>query len=174
MMLGGDEFRRTQGGNNNAYCQDNEISWFDWSLLHAHQEIYRFVRGMIRFRQAHAVLRSGTFYTHDGIQWFGPALEGPDWEDADERRLGCLIAGQEGPDLYLLFNASHEEARFALPESERGIWHLVADTSHEAPEDIRDVGAELALTDKRSYTVSPRAAAILVAHTMHRVGRRAR
>ncbi len=101
MMLGGDEFRRTQGGNNNAYCQDNEISWFDWSLLHAHQEIYRFVRGMIRFRQAHAVLRSGTFYTHDGIQWFGPALEAPDWENGDERRLGCLIAGQQGPDLYL-------------------------------------------------------------------------
>ena len=62
MLLGGDEFRRTQRGNNNAYCQDNEVSWFDWSLLEKHEEIHRFTRGMIAFRRAHPVLRREAFY----------------------------------------------------------------------------------------------------------------
>jgi isoamylase len=61
MLLGGDEFRRTQRGNNNPYCQDNEMSWFDWSLLEKNKEIQRFTRGMIAFRRAHPVLRSETF-----------------------------------------------------------------------------------------------------------------
>jgi pullulanase/glycogen debranching enzyme len=61
MLLGGDEFRRTQRGNNNAYCQDNEVSWFDWSLLEEHKEIQRFTRGMIAFRRAHPVLRKEEF-----------------------------------------------------------------------------------------------------------------
>ena len=72
MLSGGDEFRRTQRGNNNAYCQDNAISWYDWSLLEKHQEIYRFTRAMIAFRRAHPVLRKEAFYTDDEIKWFGP------------------------------------------------------------------------------------------------------
>ena len=72
MLLGGDEFRRTQRGNNNAYCQDNEVSWYDWSLLEKHREIHRFTRGMIAFRRAHPVLRKETFYTDEDIKWFAP------------------------------------------------------------------------------------------------------
>ena len=72
MLLGGDEFRRTQGGNNNAYCQDNDTSWYDWSRLEQHQEIFRFTRGMIAFRRAHPVLSEEHFYTDAEIQWFGP------------------------------------------------------------------------------------------------------
>jgi isoamylase len=70
-LLGGDEFRRTQGGNNNAYCQDNETSWVDWTDLEKHQEIYRFAYGMIAFRRAHPILSKEQFYTDAGIQWFG-------------------------------------------------------------------------------------------------------
>ena len=82
MLLGGDEFRRTQRGNNNAYCQDNEVSWFDWSLPDKYKEIQRFTRGMIAFRRAHPVLRREEFYTGADIRWFAPngsipELDGP-------------------------------------------------------------------------------------------------
>ncbi|HVC21068.1 MAG TPA: glycogen debranching protein GlgX [Vicinamibacterales bacterium] len=171
MILGGDEFRRTQGGNNNAYCQDNEISWFDWTLLKRHREVHAFVRGMIRFREAHSVLRADAFYTAAELQWFSPALQPPDWGNAGEQRLGALVAGGDGSDLYLLFNASPAAVRFALPVSQQGIWHLAVDTSREPPEDIRDVGAELALGDGRGYTLPARSSAVLVAHSRHRDSR---
>jgi isoamylase len=72
MLLGGDEFRRTQGGNNNAYCQDNETSWIDWTVWNSIREIYRFARGMIAFRRAHPILSKEQFYTDAEIHWFGP------------------------------------------------------------------------------------------------------
>ena len=89
MLLGGDEFRRTQGGNNNAYCQDNETSWIDWSCLEQHQEIYRFARGMIAFRRAHPVLSKEQFYTDAEIRWFGPQGGLPNWADP-KRKTVCL------------------------------------------------------------------------------------
>jgi len=63
MFVAGDEFRRTQQGNNNAYCQDNEISWVDWTLLEKHQDVFRFFRTMIAFRKAHPVLHRRHFFT---------------------------------------------------------------------------------------------------------------
>ncbi|MEO0248125.1 MAG: glycogen debranching protein GlgX, partial [candidate division WOR-3 bacterium] len=79
MLLGGDEFRRTQGGNNNPYCQDNETSWYDWTGLERNKEIFRFVRSMIAFRQSHPVLGREEFYTDATIQWFGPQGGLPNW-----------------------------------------------------------------------------------------------
>jgi glycogen operon protein len=172
MMLGGDEVRRTQRGNNNAYCQDNEVSWFDWTLVERHAEIHRFVRGLIRFRQATPVLRADAFYTEEELRWFGPDLQPPDWNDAADRRLACLIAARDA-DLYLVFNASAEPVTFSLPVSASGPWHLVADTSREAPEDIRDIGAELALGNGSRFQAGARSSAILIAHGWHRqAGRR--
>jgi isoamylase len=72
MVLGGDEFRRTQGGNNNAYCQDNELSWHDWSRLGTCEGTFRFTRNLIAFRRAHDILSAEHFYTDAEIQWFGP------------------------------------------------------------------------------------------------------
>ncbi len=78
MLLGGDEFRRTQGGNNNAYCQDNKTSWHDWSCSGAAQsEIFRFTRDMIAFRRAHPILSKEQFYTDAEIHWFGPQGDCP-------------------------------------------------------------------------------------------------
>ena len=88
--MGGDEFRRTQGGNNNAYCQDNETSWIDWTDLEQHQEIYRFARGMIAFRRAHPILSKEQFYTDAEIRWFGPQGGLPNWADP-KKTLACLI-----------------------------------------------------------------------------------
>ena len=91
MMLGGDELRRTQQGNNNAYCQDNEISWVDWTLKDRHEEIYRFTRGIIAFRRDHPVLRAEVFYTPDDIHWHRPDGGTPDWNDPREKALGAYI-----------------------------------------------------------------------------------
>ncbi len=68
MLLGGDEIRRTQGGNNNAYCQKNETSWYDWGSLAEHQEIYLFTQGMIAFRRTHPILSREQFYTDADIR----------------------------------------------------------------------------------------------------------
>ncbi len=81
MLQGGDEFRRSQGGNNNAYCQDNETSWHDWRRLEAHREVFRFTRGMIAFRRDHPVLSKERFYTDAEIHWFAAHGGLPDWAD---------------------------------------------------------------------------------------------
>jgi glycogen operon protein len=165
MLFGGDEFRRTQRGNNNAYCQDNEISWFDWTLLEEHREIYDFTQGMIAFRQAHPVLRKAAFYTQDDIRWYNPQGETPAWDAPQERRLACLIFGNEA-DLYLMFNASTEAAIFALPDPPGGQqWRVAVDTSAPAPDDLFAPGEEKSLEDPSTYGMGPRASAILVATT---------
>ena len=115
MLLGGDEFRRTQGGNNNAYCQDNETSWIDWTDLEKHQEIYRFAHGMIAFRRAHPILSKEQFYTDAGIHWFGPAGGLPNWTDPKEKRFGCLVHEDEQSALCLLCNAGADAVDFRLP-----------------------------------------------------------
>ncbi len=88
MLLGGDEFRRTQRGNNNAYCQDNATSWLDWSLCRQHEDILRFSRNMFAFRGAHPVLRQESFYTASDIQWFDPSGRSPDWPDPRSAERG--------------------------------------------------------------------------------------
>ncbi|NOZ28798.1 MAG: glycogen debranching protein GlgX [Chloroflexi bacterium] len=164
MLLGGDEFRRTQRGNNNAYCQDNEISWYDWSFLQRHQEIYRFTRGMIAFRRAHPVLRREEFYTEADIRWFSPMGEPPNWSDPREKRLACLILGEEEEDLYLMFNADENATSFVLPPPPRGgRWHLAVDTSRPCPHDLHEEGEEPLLDSQEAYRVSCRSSVILIA-----------
>jgi isoamylase len=164
MLLGGDEFCRTQKGNNNAYCQDNEISWYDWSLFNEHQDIYRFVRGMIAFRRSHALLSKEAFYTDDDIRWFNPEGTSPNWSDPQARYLGCLILGQEEPDLYLMFNAGGEAVTFSLPAAPKsGNWYLIVDTARPSPHDLSVSSEGIALEDRRSYQVMPQSSVILVA-----------
>ena len=163
MLLGGDEFRRTQRGNNNAYCQDNEVSWFDWSLLEKHKEIHRFTRGMIAFRRAHAVLRKDAFYTDADIKWFAPNGATPDWMDPRQKSFACLILGQSEPDLFLMFNADSRSMDFSIPALPgRKIWRLAVDTSRTAPEDLYEAGKEPSMQGQISFRVEPRSSAILL------------
>ena len=162
MLLGGDEFRRTQRGNNNAYCQDNEVSWFDWSLLEKHKEIHRFTRGIIAFRRAHSVLRSEKFYTDADIKWFAPNGSTPDWADQRKKSLACLILGQAEPDLFLLFNADTRPFDFSIPALPAKIWRLAVDTSRTAPDDLFEPGEEPSLHGQISFRVEPRSSAILL------------
>ncbi len=163
MLLGGDEFRRTQGGNNNAYCQDNEVSWFDWRLLEEHKEIHRFTRGMIAFRRAHPVLRKEKFYTDADIRWFLPTGATPDWSDQRQKSFACLIAGETEPDLFILFNADTAPVDFSIPVLPSGkMWRLAVDTSRSAPDDIFDSGKEPSMLGQIGFRIEPRSSAILL------------
>jgi isoamylase len=164
MLLGGDEFRRTQRGNNNAYCQDNEISWCDWSYLEQHREIYGFTRGLIAFRRAHPILSQEHFYTDAEIHWFGPQGDVPHWTDPNAKQFGCLIHEDQPRALCLLFNAGTETVDFWLPTVLPGArWHLAVDTSRDAPHDLFAPGEEPLWEDPRAYHLSPRSSAILLA-----------
>lgn len=164
MLLGGDEFRRTQQGNNNAYCQDNAISWFDWNLAEKHKGIHRFAKQMIAFRRTHSVLRKEAFYTDAEIKWFGTQGVDPGWNDPQQKSFACLILGQSEPDLFLMFNAGGEPADFSIPAAEGNrIWRLAVDTFRPSPEDIYESGEEPSMKDQISFRVEPRSSAILLA-----------
>jgi isoamylase len=130
MLLGGDEFRRTQGGNNNAYCQDNEISWYDWRLLEANRELFRFTAGMIAFRRDHPGLCEERFYTEEEVSWFNTAGAYPDW-GAQDKALGCIIRSAEsaGGNLVILANAGTETVEFRLTAASTGKkWQAAVNT----------------------------------------------
>jgi len=163
MLLGGDEFRRTQGGNNNAYCQDNETSWYDWNLLKQHKEIFNFTRGMIAFRCAHPVLSKEQFYADADIRWYSPQGSSPNWGNPTEKQFACLIAEDQDHALFLIFNTSCDAVDFTLPAASPGArWYLAVDTSREAPQDIFAAGKEFLLENAPTYHLNPRSSVILL------------
>jgi len=163
MLLGGDEFRRSQRGNNNAYCQDNEVSWFDWSLVEKHKDILRFTRGMIAFRRAHPVLRKEVFYTDADLKWFAPNGGAPSWTDERQNSFACLILGQSEPDLFLMFNANNGPVDFLIPSlASDKAWRLAVDTAQIAPYDLYEAGKEPSLQGHNSFRVEARSSAILL------------
>ena len=161
MLLGGDEFRRTQRGNNNAYCQDNEVSWYDWRLVETNGEVLRFARQLIAFREHHPILRTDAFFDGEELEWFGPEGRPPDW-DGPTSALGCLVREQRpAAALCLLFNASETPVEFSLPPAPPARWHLSIDTGNTAPGDIFPVGDERPLHDSGRYRLLSRALAVL-------------
>ena len=163
MLLSGDEARRTQGGNNNAYCQDNATSWFDWASLDRHGEILRFARGMIAFRRAHPVLSKAQFYSDADIRWFG-AHEGlPNWTDPQERQLACLISENGQHSICLMFNASKEGVDFLLPpKHSQARWYVAVDTAQKEPHVLFAAGDEPPLEDPLVYRLGSHSSAILL------------
>ncbi|MEM7391434.1 MAG: glycogen debranching protein GlgX [Verrucomicrobiota bacterium] len=126
MVLAGDEIGRTQQGNNNAYCQDNEISWLDWDRLESHAGLLQFVKKLIAFRKAQPTLRQSRFpdsHAAPGalpaIRWFGPNGEAPHWDAG--RSLGLLMYGDT--DILAIFHAADEDVRWPLPGPRGGPWH---------------------------------------------------
>ncbi len=167
MLLGGDELRRTQLGNNNAWCQNNEVSWQDWRLLEAQAGLHRFTRLLIAFRMRHPVLRRAEFYSGEGadrdeppaILWLAPDGGEPDWERAG-RALGCrLDGGRDDDELLLLFNAATGPQVFRLPSAAR--WRRAVDTSLPSPEDFPEPGREPVVA-QQNYTLAGRSLAVLL------------
>jgi isoamylase len=151
MLLGGDELSRTQGGNNNAYCQDNETSWYHWTLDERQQRFLGFVRDLVAFRKAHPIFRRRTFLTgHLGpgickdVAWHHPRgreMTTRDWQDGRLRMLGMLLCGAAyfepnregeilGDDTFLvIFQAGDRRKTFVLPPVPDGVaWETAWDT----------------------------------------------
>jgi isoamylase len=152
MITAGDEIGRTQGGNNNAYCQDNEISWLDWTLDRSRRELLEFVRYVLRLRRRHPVLRRRQFFFGRRIRgsevkdlsWFRPdgkEMTDDDWANSFTRCFGLRLAGDAIADvdhegapivddtLMILVNAHHEPMEFVLPAHRRGArWDVLLDT----------------------------------------------
>jgi isoamylase len=157
MLLAGDEFGRTQQGNNNAYCQDNEISWLNWNVGRKGKSLVRFVQKLTALRQKYPILRRSRFLTgaYDeelevkDLTWInasGAEMSGADWEDKNMRCFGMLIDGRAQPTgirqrgteatLLLVLNAHHDLVEFALPPHGSGTsWSLLVDTN--VPDDER-------------------------------------
>jgi len=170
MLLAGDEFRRTQGGNNNAYCQDNETSWVDWTNLERHQEIFRFARGMLAFRRAHPILSKEEFYTAAEIGWLNPRQGLPNWADPTEKNLAFLIQESGQGALFLMFNAGTNGTDFSLPRPPLGHrWHLAVDTSLPSPQDLSAAGGEALVDNSKTYRLEARSSAILLARKQESV-----
>ena len=169
MLLGGDEFRRTQGGNNNAYCQDNEISWFDWSKAEENAEMVRFFSAMVAFRRRHSVFAHDDFYTgavnergRPDIAWHGSRLHEPGWTDPMCRVLAFTVAGRnEDPDIHVMLNMYDLGIDFDLPQFEGLGWAVAVDTGKPAPADIAAPGSEVPVAGN-TYHVFGRSAVVLV------------
>ncbi|MER7133404.1 glycogen debranching protein GlgX [Streptosporangium saharense] len=154
MLLSGDEFGRTQGGNNNAYCQDNEISWIDWSPAGTDKDLLDFVRSLAELRREHPVFRRRRFFhgrrAEDGtrdIVWFTPSgeeMSAADWHTGYAKSLTVFLNGsaitEPGPrgetivddSFLLLINGHHEDLTFALPDGRYGArWQPVLNTAEE-------------------------------------------
>ena len=151
MLCGGDEFGRTQNGNNNAYCQDNEISWLNWQRGEAQTRLLEFTKKLIRLRHEHPVFRRPTFFRGrrvrnseiKDVMWFNPGgeeMSDEEWASPFVRCLGVLLSGgtedvvdfQRQPirdeTFLFLVNAHHEPVPFVLPGEENLGWELILDT----------------------------------------------
>jgi glycogen operon protein len=157
----GDEFGRTQRGNNNAYCQDNDISWVDWSLAEKNAGLLRFTRMLVALRKRHFALDREQFVNR--VSWHGTAVGEPDWT-GQSRTLAFQLHGQ--PNLYVLFNAHWDWQKFALPLHDgRRSWRRLVDTNLPVPDDVVEESDAVALCPADHYLAAPRSAVILIGRT---------
>lgn len=171
MLLSGDEFANTQFGNNNAYCQDNEISWLDWKRLDAHQDLAEYVRTLLALRTAHPVLRARNFDEgKNGTGFPELSFRSADAQELDRGAPSLTFAVMYAEDhvkygtekdafLYILINAHWEEHDFTLPVLPKGMqWKLVCDSKGVC----FPAGEEAPLIVPSRFTLGPRESAVLI------------
>ena len=175
MILSGDEFGRTQGGNNNTYCHDNELNWLDWGLVERNADLFRFARNVMAFRHAHPILRNRWHLAgHDpagcgipDLSWHGLQAWNADWSGSS-RTLAFMLAGPNARGgrvaddyIYVALNMHWEGHWFELPGLPDGcVWHLFAHTGD--PADIHEPGQERRLDNQAGIRLADRSVAILV------------
>ena len=174
MLLAGDEMGRTQRGNNNVYCQDNELGWLDWGLLDANAELFAFVKHCIAFRRAHPA----TATQHPGhepgaggfmLSWHGTRAWHADWSDTS-RILAFMLQGHpplpgmhDLDSIYVVMNMHWEANWFELPRLTPGMsWHVGINTGAPAPGDKWPIGAEPTLSDQAGILVGEHSVVVLV------------
>lgn len=176
MLLMGDEVRRTQRGNNNAYGQDNEISWFDWGLVEKHANVLRFVKYLITARLRRNVsledlgLTLNQLLSQAKITWHGVKLNQPDW-GADSHAVALTARSLKGRFIiHTMINAYWEGLEFDVPpvsEFECEVWMRWIDTARESPDDISSWD-EASVVREAVYPVQPRSLVVLVSRVKNR------
>ncbi|MEG1901367.1 MAG: alpha-amylase [Clostridium sp.] len=178
MILSGDEFGTTKNGNNNSYCQDNEISWLNWNLFHSHQELFEFVQYAIAFRQRHPVFHKAEeprvidylACGHPDVSYHGVKAWCPEFENF-RRQLGIMYCGEydkkaDGtPDDYFFvaYNMHWEPHEFALPKLPKElVWYVAFDTDDDINNGIYKEGEELFLEEQKQFMVPPRSIVVFV------------
>jgi isoamylase len=164
MLLMGDEVRRTQGGNNNVFCQDNPTSWFDWIDLERNPDLLNFTRQLIRFYRDQRLFQEEHFWTEPGgpeIIWHGVNFSHPDMGPDSHTLAYELVHPAADEHLYVILNAYWEPLEFDLPTLPEGrLWQRVVDTALPAPQDFVYPGVSLPV-DLGRYRVKSRCAVIL-------------
>lgn len=177
MILMGDEAGRTQYGNNNTYCHDNELNWLNWDLLEKNADIFRFFKYCIAFRKAHPVLRNQKHFRHQDyvgsgyadISWHGKQAWYADWS-AESRCLAFMLCGKHAREgtvtdnmIYVAMNMHWEAQWFEIPQLPPDMqWHVFANTGVDSPTDIWEPGSEPVLADQHGILLGDRSVVILV------------
>jgi len=176
MLLAGDEFRRTQQGNNNAYCQDNEISWIDWSLAKKHTGLSEFCRQLLHFRKRHPAFKRSEFYSGEDsdqngisdITWYTEKGKDVHW-NRKSNLLAILIDGSKAEtqaerddnDFYIMFNAGPKSIHFKIaPPLSGKLWRRKIDTA--SVPDIYQQGKSETLENQLEYKVAAHSVVVLV------------
>ena len=175
MILAGDEFGRTQQGNNNPYCQDNETSWIDWNLAETNAGLLRFFQKIIALRNRHPVFRRSHFFTgkdtnldeYPDVSWHGLTLNKPDWSGRS-RVLAFMLDGSELPyetkddNFYVALNGDMARHSFQVPPLKAGKrWFRIIDTGRRSPDDILDEDQGIEVRGKR-YSAAPMSAVVFI------------
>ncbi len=183
MILMGDEFCRTQFGNNNAYCHDSSLTWVDWSLKEKNKDIFDYLKKLIDFRKNHKCLRREHFFTGKKIShgvrditWHGTKLKQPDWS-FNSHSIAFVISGDDldfygepDNDIYVAFNSYTQPLDFEIPIVHEKMWFRVADTGLESPDDfIRDENL-LTPYPQSHYRLKERSSAIFISRKVDKYG----
>ncbi|OAI19120.1 glycogen debranching enzyme [Methylomonas koyamae] len=165
MLLAGDEILHTQQGNNNCYCQDNELSWLNWEKAKENADLLHFVQQMIRLRKRHTSLMRRRFLTGEileernmpDIVWHGLQVDQPPrWDDPETRILAFTLTAlaKEEADLHVILNMSDQRHAMALPPIPERVWRLAVDTAQKPGQDIIDPAEQKPVAENR-YAVEP-------------------
>jgi glycogen operon protein len=167
MLLAGDEMGRSQGGNNNAWCQDNDIGWLNWADLENNRDLFQFFCNLIAFRQHHELLRPRQFEGEENgerrLTWHGLSLHHPDWSDSSHSLAMHLQGHANQSEIYLIVHAGKEAADFALPSPDKkALWRRAVDTALAIGQSSCAPGEEQEINNQQRYHVQGHSVVVLV------------
>lgn len=167
MFLMGDEYGHTKFGNNNTWCQDNELNWFLWNKLEEKQGFFRFFKGLIEFRKKHGVFRRDSYCSDKDIYWHGLKPMFADWDHENKFLAFSLTDLENGNHVYVAFNAGGQSATVTFPNCDQGkSWYWVANTSHSSPDDFYEEGKRPMVREGR-FKMLPHSSLILIQEASH-------